>query len=444
MEQILQTIKKEKLIKPGDVVGVATSGGSDSMALLHFLFTHKQELDIDVCAVHIDHALRENSAEDANFVMDYCKNNGIRAYKFRVDVPKLMEQKKMSVEAAAREARFGVFEALHRKNVVDKIAIAHNQKDQAETILLNLFRGTGLSGAGGMEFERGGLYIRPMLSTTKTNIMNYIFLNDIPYVTDQTNADNAFSRNFIRNQILPLVEERWPGVVEKLVNFGKDCAENDEYISSLVMDDAVIYEEKTAMVPTSYFLYPNPVVSKMLFKVLGKIGITKDIERVHIDLIKSLAKNGLNGKKLKLPNKLTVWKEYDYVTLTNKQKQKQEFSAKWGLGETVVPNFGSIIVRRTQKLAIKENQLVLDANKVPKDAIWRFRERGDTFTKFGGGTKKLKDFLIDKKIPSRIRETLPVLASGNEILAVAGVEIAQSVQVDDKTKTMYKIITKKC
>jgi tRNA(Ile)-lysidine synthase len=159
MEQILQTIKKEKLIKPGDVVGVATSGGSDSMALLHFLFTHKQELDIDVCAVHIDHALRENSAEDANFVMDYCKNNGIRAYKFRVDVPKLMEQKKMSVEAAAREARFGVFEALHRKNVVDKIAIAHNQKDQAETILLNLFRGTGLSGAGGMEFERGGLYI---------------------------------------------------------------------------------------------------------------------------------------------------------------------------------------------------------------------------------------------------------------------------------------------
>ena len=444
MENILQTIKTEKLLKSGEVVGVATSGGSDSMALLHFLWSHRAELDIDVCAVHIDHALRENSGEDANFVMDFCKQNGIRAYKFRVDVPKLMEQKKLTVEEGAREARFGVFEALHRKNVVDKIAIAHNQKDQAETILLNLFRGTGSKGASGMNAQRDGLYIRPMLATPKQKILDYIFLNDIPYITDQTNADNAFSRNFIRNQILPLIEERWPNVVERLVNFGKDCSENDDYITSLVVDDAVIYEDQTAMIPLSYFLYPNPVVSKMLFVVLEKIGVTADIERVHIEMIKALDKTSDNGKKLKLPNKLMAFKEYDYITLTNKQKNKVEFSANWGLGETDVNGFGSIIVRRTQKLEHKEGELVLDSAKVPKDAVWRFKERGDLFEKFGGGTKKLKDFLIDRKIPSRLRENLPVLASGKNVLAVAGVEISNSVRVDNNTKQMYKIITKKC
>jgi tRNA(Ile)-lysidine synthase len=139
-----------------------------------------------------------------------------------------------------------------------------------------------------------------------------------------------------------------------------------------------------------------------------------------------------------------AFKEYDYITLTNKQKNKVEFSAKWGLGETEVNGFGSIIVRRTQKLQHKAGELVLDGAKVPKDAVWRFKERGDMFEKFGGGTKKLKDFLIDKKIPNRLRENLPVLASGKNVLAVAGIEISSSVRVDENTKQMYKIITKKC
>ena len=123
MENILKNIKEHKLVKPGQVVAVATSGGSDSMALLHFLNAHKTELDIDICAVHIDHSLRENSAEDANFVMTYCKSHGIRAYKFKIDVNKLANQKNLSVETAAREARYGVLKRYLKKMLQTKLPL---------------------------------------------------------------------------------------------------------------------------------------------------------------------------------------------------------------------------------------------------------------------------------------------------------------------------------
>ena len=442
MENILYQIKTQKLLKPGMVVGVATSGGSDSMALLHYLHSHQAELDIEVCAIHVDHALREKSADDAQFVMDWCKSHGIRAYKFRIDVARLAEQKKMTLEEAAREARFGVFETLFKKNVVDKIAIAHNMRDQAETILLNLFRGAGLNGASGMAVDRDGLYIRPMLDTTKKAILDYIFVNDIPYITDETNQDNSFSRNYIRNLILPLIEEKWLGATEKIVAFGKSCAQDDEFIQSQVFDDAVIYNEKAASIPCSYFLYPDSIVSRMLFKVFAKIGVGKDIERVHIEMLKALATRGGNGKKIKLPMKVTAFKEYDFITITNKHREKVELNQPFKVGTFDVPNFGSVTVKRTKNKTLGKSELILDESKIPADAVWRFREYGDMFEKFGGGTKKLKDYLIDKKIPARLRFSIPVLASGKQILAIAGIEIANSVRADDNADRVIKIITK--
>ena len=441
MENILKNIKNHKLVKPGQVVAVATSGGSDSMALLHFLNAHKTELDIDVCAVHIDHSLRETSAEDANFVMSYCKKHGIRAYKFKIDVNKLAAQKNLSIETAAREARYGVFEALLKKDVADKIAIAHNQQDQAETILQNIFRGAGLQGASGMDFEREGVYIRPMLTTTKKAILDYIFINDIPYRTDETNADNRFSRNFIRNQILPLVKQRWPNAVDALVEFGKACKEDNDYIASQIFEDAIIYEDRLAKIPVSYFLYPSSIVSRMIFTALKTIGVTKDIERVHISMIKELAESSENGKKIKLPMKVTAFKEYDYITLTNTFKEKIEFEKPFEIGTFEVPNFGKITIKKSKILDLKKGELIISPEKLPQDAVWRFRERGDTFTKFGGGTKKLKDYLIDKKIPARIRDFIPVLASGKDILVIAGVEISEKVRAETGELPVYKIIT---
>lgn len=439
MDSIKKTILKNSLINKGEVIGVGVSGGTDSMALLHYLHSISDELDFEVVGVHIDHNIRENSAEDASFVLNYCRENGIRAYKFKVDVPKLAQERGVSLEVAARDARYGVFDALVKKCAVDKIAIAHHMSDQAETILLNLFRGTGISGAKGMDLIRDGIYIRPMLFTDKKEILKYIDDNQIPYVEDYTNADTTFSRNYIRNEILPLIMKRWPAVIEKLVSFSKACYDDDEYINSQIIEDAFILEEKTVKIPNSYFLYPNAIVSRMIFKALRQIGVNKDIERKHVELIKDLAINGKNGAKIDLPLNVTAIKEYDYLSILNKEKEKIVLDLPFKLGEFSVKGFGTVEVKRTRSNKLEDRELILDGKKVPKDAIWRFKESGDTFEKFGGGTKKLKDYFIDKKVPARLRSITPVLASGKEILAIAGVEVSDKVKVDENSTAVYKI-----
>lgn len=442
MENILKTIKKYNLISEGDVIGVAVSGGSDSMSLLHYLYELTNEIEFEVVVIHIDHCIRENSSEDARFVVDYCKEKMIRTYKFKIDVPKLAAQKKASLEESARDARFGVFDALIKKGVADKIAIAHNSRDQAETILINLFRGSGLAGVSGMEIIRDNMFIRPMLNTSKKSILEYIEKNHIPTVEDETNKDNLYSRNYVRNLILPLIEERWKGAVEKIVNFGKDCYDDNNYISQFVLTDAIIFEDKIAKIPCSYFVYPNAIISRIIFKTLKKIGIEKDIERIHIEMIKNLGINGENGKRINLPLKISVFKEYDYVTITNKQKKIIEINLPFKSGSFFVENYGTITVKRVKDFSKKAGDLLVDAKKIPKDAIWRLRQNGDIFNKFGGGTKKLKAYFIDKKIPVRLRTSIPVLAVGNEVLVIAGVEISESVKLEEDAKIATKISVK--
>lgn len=440
MENIKQAIKKNKLIKPGEIVGVAVSGGSDSMSLLHYLNSIAYDLDFEVVAITVDHSTREESSKDAEFVLNWCKSQGIRAYKFKVDAPKVAAENKENLEKTARDLRFGVFDSLLKKDIVDKIAIAHNMKDQAETILLHLFRGTGIAGATGMAYIRNNQYIRPMLNTSKQTILKYIFENDIPYVNDITNEDTTFSRNYIRKVVMPLIENRWPQATEKIVNFGKDCADDNEHLEKEIVEDAIIYSDKTAKIPNSYFLYSNALISRMIFKAFKQIGVEKDIDRTHTQMVKHLALKGENGKKIKLPGNVYVHKEYDYVTVTNKQKEVVELNVPFKSGSFTVPNFGTVTVKRTKNTNLASGELLIDAKKLPKDCVWRFRQNGDVFEKFGGGSKKLKDYLIDRKIPNRIRSSIPVLASGKNVYVIAGVEIADSVKVDASTQTPTKII----
>lgn len=441
MENILEFIKKTKMIESGDIVGVAVSGGQDSMALLHFLKNNAYELDCEVVAIHVDHCIRENSSDDADFVMDCCKQHGIRFYKFRVDATKIAKERGLSIEMGAREARYGVFDALIKKGVVSKIALAHHKSDQAETILLHLFRGSGVAGIKGMEPIRDEVYIRPMLNTEKSEIKEYLVANDIPYVEDETNNDESYQRNYVRHRILPQITKVWPNAINSIINFSKDCTNDDEYIKSQICMDAVISEGKTIKIPLNYFLYPQAIVTRIIFNALSQIGVKTDIERKHLDLILALAKSSENGKRIDLPNSICVHKEYQYISLTNKFKEKPVLYFPLKCGEFEVEGFGKVKVKRIkpQDFVKENNNLMIDPKNVPKDAVWRFRQDGDMFEKFGGGTKKLKSYLADKKIPQRLRNILPVLAYENEIYAIAGVEISEAARVEQGVKTAYLI-----
>lgn len=439
-ENAKSLIRENKMIEDGDIIGVATSGGKDSMALLCFLKELSENQDFEVIAVHVDHCIREESQEDAEFVLSFCKEHGIRAYKFKVDATKIAREKSVSIEMGARDARYGVFEALYRKGVVSKIALAHHKNDQAETILMHMFRGSGVSGMKGMTPVRD-FYIRPFLTTDRSEIVDYLNQNLIPNVEDSTNLDDSYQRNRLRNKIMPEIIKLWPNAVNSIIALSNDCLDDNDYISSQIIDDALIVEDKTVKIPSSYFLYPNAIVTRLVFKALRLIGVTNDVERKHVSLIMALALRGENGKKLDLPMELSVHKEYDFVTLTNKHKERKILNLVFKCGEFEIEGVGKLKVKRINpKDFVKgNNNLMIDAKKLPKGAAWRFREDGDVFEKFGGGTKKLKSFLVDKKIPQRLRNLLPVLAYENEVYAIAGVEISEAVRVEEGVKVAYEI-----
>lgn len=437
MDEILDFIKANKLVKKGDVVGVGVSGGVDSMCLLHYLNSVKDILDVDVVGIHINHGIREESYDEAKFVLDKCKEMGVRVYKFTIDSNKIAKEKKVSLETGAREGRYGVFEALVKKDIVDKIALAHHMSDQAETILMHLFRGAGIKGAKGMEPIRDGIYIRPMLNISKEEILEYASLNNIEYVEDASNNDNSYSRNYMRNVVMKDILARWPNAIEAINNFSRTVCEDDDYIDANIDLNSLVVDDKVVQLPCSVFRLHSAVYSRLVFKALSIIGVKKDIERKHIEIIKDLALNLDNGKKVKLPLDVSVRKEYGFLTFENVFVEKPVLRKPNKCFSFDVENFGTVTIKRV-KTDDLSNGLYFDYRKVPKDAYWRFREDGDVFEKFGGGTKKLKSIFIDKKIPLRKRDYIPVLASGNEVYVIAGVAISEKVKVEN-VPTCYRV-----
>ncbi len=431
-----KTIKSQNLIKSGEKIGVAVSGGIDSMCLLHYLNSNKDKLNIKLSAINIDHQIRQNSKQDSQFVATYCKENNIPLHTFKVNALDYCKENKVTVEEGARICRYKVFESLIKKGIVDKIAIAHHLQDQVETILLNILRGSGLKGACGMEYAQNG-YIRPLLNTEKSEILCYQSEYQIPFVEDETNLDTDYSRNFLRQTIIPQIKTHWSNFESNLIAFSKICKQDNEYIESTISYDSLILEDNLVKIPLNMFSLNSSIVFRLLRKGFEHLHALKDIEQKHLQIIKTLAIENENGTRVNLPNAVTAIKEYDYLTLTKKKPAKHIGTKQFVLGKQNVLGLKDIQVKKTKEFTgeIPANTHLFDFDKLPKTAIWRVKQTGDMFTKFGGGTKKLKDYLIDKKVPARIRGELPLLCDGNNVLLILGVEISDNIKIDENTKT---------
>lgn len=436
MQSVLKTINKYKMFNKNEVIGVACSGGIDSISLLNFLNSIKDDYDIEVVAINVDHSIREESAKDSLFVQEFCKEKNIRCYKFKIDSIKIAKENKTSLEEGARIGRYGVLDSLLQRGIVDKIALGHHLQDQAETILLNIFRGSGLNGAKGMDYIRGK-YIRPMLDTSKLEISQYASDNELSFVEDDTNYDETYSRNYLRQNIMPKLRLKWKNIDKNIVDFGKICKQDDEYIKNQMMFDGIVEDKNMVRIPLSYFIYPAPIVNRMILNELEYLKASKDIEKKHITIIKDMAREAQNGVKINLPNSLTIHKEYDFLTISVKVPKPKLEPIDFRLGNFKLVNFGSLSVRKTVNFNFAEQSHLIDANKLPKGCVIRTRQEGDMFTKFGGGTKKLKDYFIDKKIPQRVRNEIPLICKDNEVYCILGLEISEKVRIDESTKSAY-------
>lgn len=421
----------KSLFKRGDAVAVALSGGKDSMCLLHLLLKLKDELGITVKAINVEHGIRgEKSLSDSDFVAKECAILGVPLYFQRVDSLGFSSENGLSVEEAARILRYKVFQSAADEGFCNKIATAHHASDRVETTLFNIFRGASSLGAAGIpESSRNGLIVRPLLSLTRGEIDEYVKENSIPFVTDETNSDNAYSRNYIRNKIIPDIKEKFPSFETAVLRFADSLKDDNDY---LLGEARKAIEQRNGEYSFSCDL-PKPVFSRAAITCMKSLGILKDYEKVHVDAVLSL-KNEENGKSVDLPKGVVAVKDYGRITLY-KKKSKEEFCESFKLGTY---EFAGRTYRfeKTTYLGQKrsDNRLIADFSKIPDGAVIRSRRLGDTFEKFGGGTKKLKDYLIEKKIPQRERDDILLLCKGEKVVIICGIEISDAVKVDKDTE----------
>ncbi len=423
------------LFNSGDIVAVALSGGKDSMCLLNLLLENAQKLGITVKAVNIDHSIRKIESEnDSKFVKTYCQSLNVPLFFKKVDAINYSKQNGYSLEQGARELRYLVFKEAIESGFCTKIATAHHANDNFETVLFNMFRGSGVQGLTGIKAISNGV-VRPLINATRNEIDEYVLKHSIPFVEDSTNLNADYTRNYIRLNIVPKILEKFNGAIDSVSRLTKTLQEEDEFLNDLAKN-VIAMREGNFCLPTTL---QSVIFKRATLLVLKELGITKDYEKAHIDGVFSLL-NLKNGSQISLPNGIICVREYDSVVFYKNYQPLTAPIYNFKVGKFDFDGFSIKIEPCLQR----ESGLFIDENKVPKTAVIRNRQNGDVFTKFGGGTKKLKDYLIDKKIPKLKRDSLVVLASGNEILAIFGVEISDKVKVDEFTKSVLKLsITKK-
>lgn len=418
------------LLSHGETIAVAISGGKDSVCLLHILLSLKNELNLTVKAVHVDHSIRGKESErDASFVKKLCENLSVPLKVFKVDAVRFSEENHLSLEQSARLLRYQIFDNLLSENYADKIATAHHKNDCFETLLFNIFRGSGLSGASAIKSTNGKI-IRPLLSVTREKISEYIEENNLLFVDDSTNLDSAFTRNFIRNELTPKILERFPDAINSSFRFSKIASEEDEFLTELT---------KTCLEKKGEDFYLKLSTPTVLFRrasimALKDLGLEKDYEYQHVLSIENL-KNSQSGAVITLPKNITATRQYDYVIFS--KNSPVSISEELPFSVNAFEFNGKKIIITDGDL--DKPYLLFDKDKIPSGAVIRTRRDGDVFTKFGGGTKKLKEYFIDKKIPLSQRDSIPIVAKGNVVYLIIGVEISDLVRVDNDTKTKLKV-----
>lgn len=391
LNALRKTLLAYDMVRKGDCVTCAVSGGADSMALLWAMYLLKEPLGIDLRAAHFNHGLRgEESDRDEAFVRDFCDRFDIPLTVGRGEV----RPGKKGLEAAARDARYAFFQTLP-----GKIATAHTADDNAETVLMHLVRGTGLKGLGGIAPVRGP-FIRPMLDVTRQTVLAFLEEYHIGYVTDSSNDTDAFLRNRLRHHVVPLLKQENPALAENISAMSQRLREDEQALS-------VTADFADGLEVNALLTMPAAMQNRMVAAFLKHYGV-KEPEAEHIALVKTLALSDKPSARASLPGNVTVCRRYDRLVCTE-LKNAPAPGVVDPCGETA---FGDVHV------ACSTAEAGLRVRPVGK-MIVRSRMAGDAM-RLPGGTKSIKKLFIDRKIPADRRALVAVVADEQGVLAVEG------------------------
>ena len=313
LAKVLETIKRYNLIENGDRLVLGVSGGPDSIAMLNILNDirndKKLHIEFDIIVAHVNHLIREEAKDDERFVKDFCKRINVPFYSKSIDVQKVANNNKIGTEEAGRNARYDFFDEVLAKTNSNKIAIAHNKNDKVETMIMNILRGSGTTGLKGIEPIKNNKYIRPLIECERSEIEEYCAQNNIEPRIDRTNFENIYTRNKIRNVVIPYIKKEFnPNIIKTMDRLSELVKEEDEYLENTVKSkykELIVEEkEKEYIMNLKEFNKLEKVIKSrlLLYTISRLLGTTKGIEKIHIeDIIKLCEKN--IGDKYLTPNK---------------------------------------------------------------------------------------------------------------------------------------------
>ncbi|MBO4678220.1 MAG: tRNA lysidine(34) synthetase TilS [Lachnospiraceae bacterium] len=445
-------IVEKGLITSGDGIVMGVSGGADSVALLLLMDYLREKYALSLYVVHVHHGLRKEADSEALYVENLCKERNIPFYLKKVDVKALSGELKIGTEEAGRKARYEAFFEVLKEVSADKIAVAHNCNDRAETMLFNLARGTGLKGLVSIPEKRDNI-IRPLLFATRSEIEAFLNENDVKFCTDASNLTDDYARNRIRNNILPALEDSINGgatlhMFETAEQLSK-LYEFAEKSSLKAFSEALISESATEIsFDKNKFLTMDEYLQSMLIKqaIDRLVPGNRDITHTHLyDVLSLCEKDGT--KTVNLPYNITAVSSYNTLSLTTQSGSGDEFSPVEIVPDgTPVKTSGYTVTAELLDYyegfdyGKSEYTKCFDYGKI-KDILWlRTRATGDVISvNVEGGTKKLNDFMIDVKIPAYERDRVPVVAAGNNVLWVVGYRMSEACKVTKETKRIIKI-----
>ncbi len=450
MEEIFEVIQRYHMIEEGMRVIVGVSGGADSTYLLQVLRQYQREVSFELLAVHVEHGLRgEDSRADAAFVRELCESEGIPCRVVPAQVRQRAKKEKLSLEEAGRKERYRIFREILQEWDAQRIAVAHNRNDQAETVLMNLARGSGLKGLGGIKPVQGEI-IRPLLFTGRDEIEEALRASGISWRTDKTNLDEDCTRNRIRLSLLPMMERKLnQQSTLHIAQAGMRLQDVQRYLTEQAGEAAArCFREDVILL--SPFCQEDPLIRReLLRKMLERCGGMKDVGAVHIRMLEDLIEMPC-GKRVSLPGNLSVIREEDALRFVKEADVLREPIPAAALPVPGQILFGTLCVRtecvenspEIMRQIADEKQYTkwLSYDTITNSLQVRTRQTGDyLIINTEGGKQKLKDYLIDQKVPAGKRDELPLVADGPHILWVVGHRISEAAKVTPGTKKVIKI-----
>jgi tRNA(Ile)-lysidine synthase len=461
--KMLDFVRQHHLLADSDRILVAVSGGPDSVALLHLLLDLRDEFSLYLEVAHLQHGIRgEEAKQDARFVAELAESLKLPFHLKEIDLPRMKSNAgRGNLEAWAREERFRFFAEVARERKLDKVATAHTQDDQAETVLMWLLRGTGMKGLGGMSpVHRHRVatgdstdtltVIRPLLEVSKTEIVEYLDERKLNYRVDRSNLDSSLLRNWIRLELLPKIQQRvGRGFSARLSHQAELLRDEDSLLAELARKSYEGMHDSNSLSRGAVLREPKALQRRILRHWIGRTrGHLRGLEFVHIDELLRLIKEGPSQGRMSIPGGWELVREYETLKLAKASRSLKRICYTYELSiGTVLPIPEAGIQLYSEQvdssfgpMPTGPMEALFDLEALPRRLVVRNFRPGDRFEPFGmSGHKKVKHLFIDKKVPLSVRASLPLLATGAEVLWIPGYGRSDIARLTDKTTSVLHI-----